>query len=109
MSNVIENIIEKYELTITGMRCSGCSNNIETTLKKMNFVKSITVNLVLEKALLVVDAEILKLEKEKNYQSENQNIVQTYSNIEMIKSIFIKLGFGVNNISKIKILLIKYI
>ena len=106
MSTKISQNLEKYEASITGMRCSGCSNYLESSLKKINFIKSVTVNLITEKALLVIDTEILQKEKEKNSDNDNENqnesendILETNSDI--IKSNITKLNFGVNNISKI--------
>lgn len=43
---------EKEELGISGMTCAACSNRIEKFLNKMNGVRSATVNLTTEQALV---------------------------------------------------------
>jgi len=95
-------VIEKYEASISGMTCSNCSNYLESALKKINFVKFANVNLITEKALIVIDTDIIKsqnryyLNLEVSSNRENRNI-----NENLIKKEIEKIGFTVNNILRI--------
>jgi cation transport ATPase len=44
----------KYELNIEGMKCSSCSNKIESLLQKYEGVISASVNLISEKAVVIL-------------------------------------------------------
>ncbi len=101
--SIYASTLEKYEVSISGMTCSNCSNYLEGALRKISFMKFANVNLVTEKALIVIDADLIRLAKEdyENIQitseeSENQN-----NNEIIIKKEINKIGFVVNTIVKI--------
>jgi len=56
-------MITKIILKLSGLHCASCVASIENAFKKTEGVISISVNLVLEKANIEFDQEIIKLEK----------------------------------------------
>jgi len=54
--------METTALTIGGMGCAACSARIEKELLKLNGIKSANVNLVSEKATVVYDPRVLRLD-----------------------------------------------
>lgn len=52
---------ERVEIPIEGMTCAACSARIEKVLGKMEGVKSVSVNLATEKAVVEYDRKALKL------------------------------------------------
>lgn len=104
--------LDKFEVSISGMTCSNCSNFLESSLKKLDFIKSANVNLVTEKALIVLDTDKLLINKQENFNSEQNNNKHLNYDLEknlsfnlnpekIIQSAIEKIGFTVNNISKI--------
>ncbi|MGM0639962.1 MAG: heavy metal translocating P-type ATPase [Thermotogota bacterium] len=48
----------KINFSVEGMTCAGCVRNVEKTLKKMDFVKYVSVNLATERVFLISEYEI---------------------------------------------------
>ena len=48
----------KLKLTIEGMHCASCGNNIEKSLKKISGVKDVNVSVMTKKGFVEVDKEI---------------------------------------------------
>jgi cation transport ATPase len=71
-----------FELGIKGMKCSNCSNKVETKLKELENIKSANVNLITEKALVSF---------QKNISGEEM--------IKTIKEGLEKLGFTVHSVN----------
>lgn len=91
--------LEKYEISVSGMTCSNCSNYLESSLKQVAQIKSANVNLILENALIVLEEfnlfEILKTNKnlaDKSLQNNEDFLLNIIKNI----------GFTVNNIKLIE-------
>ena len=87
-------IYEKYEISINGMTCSGCSNYLESSLKKLEFIISANVNLITEKALIVINQLLIKNEFSENREKNTESDL-------FLKSAIEKIGFTVKNISRI--------
>jgi heavy metal translocating P-type ATPase len=49
--------IFKYEISIKGMKCSSCSNKIESTIRNLPNIKTANINLITEKMIVVVDSK----------------------------------------------------
>ncbi|HRT82655.1 MAG TPA: heavy metal-associated domain-containing protein, partial [Oscillospiraceae bacterium] len=56
-----EPLNERVEIPIEGMTCAACSARIEKVVGKMEGVKSVSVNLATEKAVVEYDRKALKL------------------------------------------------
>ncbi len=57
---------ERINLVISGMHCSSCANIIERSLKKVTGVSEVNVNFASEKAAIVYDPAVVKIEDLKN-------------------------------------------
>ena len=55
----------KMKLTIQGMHCASCGNNIERSLKKIPGVKDASVSMMTNKGFIEVEKEIPRGEIEK--------------------------------------------
>ena len=55
-----EEVIKKVHAKVDGMTCATCSNTIEQTVKKMNGVHEIHVNLATEKLNITYDEKLIK-------------------------------------------------
>jgi copper chaperone CopZ len=47
--------MKKIKLTISGMHCAGCSSNIERALTKTKGIKSVSISLMTNKAIIEAD------------------------------------------------------
>lgn len=47
--------MKKVKLTISGMHCASCAGNVESSLKKVQGVKEVSVNVMTNKGILQVD------------------------------------------------------
>ena len=47
--------MKKIKITIDGMHCSSCANNVEKSLKKVPGVKEVSVSLMLKKGSVEYD------------------------------------------------------
>ncbi len=74
---------ERVNLVISGMHCSSCANIIERSLKKVAGVTEANVNFASEKASVVYDPAVVKIEDLKNaiskagYESSETTIDET--------------------------------
>lgn len=93
-----EESYEKYEISITGMTCSNCSNYLESSLRIIPLIKTANINLILENALIVVENfnynKIISIPNKGNKEKLKDNA----SFLQMIIESF---GFGVLNVNKI--------
>ena len=48
----------KYKLTIEGMHCASCGNNIERGLKKVSGVKEVSASVMTKKAFVEAEGDI---------------------------------------------------
>ena len=55
-------MIESASLTVTGMKCGGCENNVTTKLKSLNGVKSASASSKDKEVKVEFDATITNLE-----------------------------------------------
>jgi len=58
--------VQKIEITIEGMTCTGCENTIQNTIKEFDGIYSVTASHLDGKAILEIDstkADILKIEE----------------------------------------------
>ena len=62
--------MKKILLKIEGMRCSGCSNGLEKYLNKQQYIKSATVNLVMNNASIEYDETKLTTDDLDRFVSE---------------------------------------
>lgn len=54
-------MIESATLTVTGMKCGGCENNVTTTLKALEGVKSVTASSKNNEVNIEFDSDIANL------------------------------------------------
>ena len=59
----IEENLEFVKLRIEGMTCASCVNNIESSLRKINGIREITVNLTTETALVRYDRDVITIKE----------------------------------------------
>ncbi len=59
----IEEDLEFVKLRIEGMTCASCVNNIESSLRKINGIREITVNLTTETALVRYDRNVITIKE----------------------------------------------
>ena len=59
----IEENLEFVKLRIEGMSCVSCVNNIESSLRKINGIREITVNLTTETALVRYDRDVITIKE----------------------------------------------
>ncbi len=52
----------KFKLTIEGMHCASCTNNIERILKKISGVKEVSVSVLTKKAFVEADDSVSEAE-----------------------------------------------
>ena len=55
--------MKKEKYNITGMTCSSCSLHVENAIKKLNGVKKVNVNLLLNNMIVEYDSKIINSEK----------------------------------------------
>lgn len=56
-------MIQKKQISITGMNCNHCVRTIESELSQLKGIKSIKVDLINAKANLEYESKIISLEK----------------------------------------------
>ncbi|MBI2451775.1 heavy-metal-associated domain-containing protein [Candidatus Pacearchaeota archaeon] len=66
--------MKKVKITIEGMHCASCANNIERSLKKVSGVKGVTVSLLTRKGFVecedsVSDEELKKAVARTGYKA----------------------------------------
>ncbi|MCI0503017.1 MAG: heavy metal translocating P-type ATPase [Fusobacteria bacterium] len=59
----IEEDLEFVKLRIEGMTCASCVNNIESSLRKINGIREITVNLTTETAFVRYDRNVITIKE----------------------------------------------
>lgn len=69
--------MKKIKLTIEGMHCTSCGSNVERAVKKVKGIKSISVSILTNKAIIEAEDNI---------------------NLEEIKKIISKIGYNVTDI-----------
>ena len=50
--------MRKVRLTISGMHCASCGNNIERSLKNIKGVKEVSVSIMLKKSIVEVEDSV---------------------------------------------------
>lgn len=50
--------MKKIKITIEGMHCTSCANNIERALKKVKGVKEVSVSVMTKKAILQIEDNV---------------------------------------------------
>jgi Cu+-exporting ATPase len=71
----------RYEFSIKGMKCSNCSNKVETVLREMQGVKSSSINLITEIGMIAIEDDKI---------------------LDEIKSNIIKMGFKISPFKRIE-------
>ena len=56
--------MKKIKLTIHGMHCASCANNIEKSLKKIPGIKEANVSLMTKKGILEIEEGVLVADDE---------------------------------------------
>jgi Cu+-exporting ATPase len=88
-------MIKKEHLTISGMHCASCVNEIETQIKKLNGIKKANVNFAMQEAYVEYDdtktkvEDIYKAIENAGYKIEKQEVEKAKKQKE-IKSLKIK-------------------
>lgn len=57
--------MKKVKITIEGMHCASCANNVEKSLKKIKGVKEANVNAVIKKGFVEIDDSVSEEELKK--------------------------------------------
>jgi copper chaperone CopZ len=65
----------KYKLTISGMHCASCANNIERSLKTIKGVKSVSVSIMLKKASVEAEENVKEDELKKAVSRAGYNVI----------------------------------
>lgn len=58
-------MMKKVKITIEGMHCASCANNVEKSLKKIKGVKEANVNAVIKKGFVEIDDSVSEEELKK--------------------------------------------
>lgn len=61
-----EDFFKKIDIKIEGMSCQACAKSVERSIKKINGIKSINVNIATDKASIIYDKSKVKLSQIKN-------------------------------------------
>lgn len=64
----------KIKMTISGMHCASCANNIERSLKSVKGVKSANVSLMLKKASVEADDNVTEEDLRKAVSRAGYNV-----------------------------------
>lgn len=67
--------MEKIKLSIYGMHCASCANNVEKSLKKITGVKEISVSAITNKAIIEVESGTNKEELKKAVEKVGYKVV----------------------------------
>lgn len=55
-------MIESASLKVTGMKCGGCENNVNTKLKSINGVKSVSASREKQEVIVEYDSDLTDLD-----------------------------------------------
>lgn len=98
---VLSQSVQAVELEIQGMHCAACAASIERSVKKMDGVSEITVNLVTNQAHVVYDPKTVKLReiqeriKKAGFQAERKQVAaQNELPKKSYKSIYVTLALA---------------
>lgn len=93
--------MKKENIAITGITCSACISAIENTVKKLNGVKTISINIATNKATIEYDDTLISITNIKNsiknlgYGINNLNSNTSTNNKYMLIKLYISLFFGI--------------
>lgn len=68
--------MNKSKLTISGMHCASCANNVERALKKIKGVGNVSVSILLNKAVVEYDGKINEEEFKKAVGSAGYKLIR---------------------------------
>lgn len=67
--------MKKFKLTIQGMHCSSCANNIERSLSKVSGVKEVNVSLLTKKGIILTEDSVAEEELKKAVARTGYSVV----------------------------------